>query len=102
MAGQHWTVNVPGNMGSPPSHDTVRVVAIDANNPTLHVESPPLRFHNGPVRGTTSQRADVVYEHGIVRDLHQVVVQRMDLGPGARRVDARSDRRVRLVSHTEP
>ncbi len=100
--GQHWTVNVPRTVSSARPHDVVHVVAVEPQKLALHVERAPLRFPNGTVRGTSSWTADIVFEHGIARDLHQVVVQRIDRGAGIRGVDARYDRRLRLVSHIVP
>jgi hypothetical protein len=45
--------------------------------------------------------ADIVFEHGIVRELHRVDMQRTDGDPGTGAAGW-FDHRIRLLSHTAP
>jgi hypothetical protein len=101
-AGQQWQVDVPRRDLDEPGHAVVRVVSVDPDNLVLRVEgtlSPSLR---GPIRITKTWSTDVTFAHGIVRELHRVDVQHYDRGAGLPAVEDRTDRRVRLLTHTTP
>ncbi len=100
-AGQRWQVALPRIASYPPSHGVVRVVSLGPDNLTLHVESAPVRRDGHLNHHLSWWYADVVFDHGIVRELHRVDMQHSDGDPGTRAA-ARFDHRIRLVSHTAP
>lgn len=100
-AGQHWNVDAPRTTASGPSHAVVRVVSVDPDNLTLHVEGAPEPIGSGTSH-TSRWYADVSFEFGVVREIHRVAVLRMDRGPGMPGVEDRIERRIRLLSHMAP
>jgi hypothetical protein len=87
-------------MASAPVHGVVRVVSIDSNTLALHVESTPPLSSSGAVHGTNGWYTDVIFERGIVREIHRLAVAR--IGTCARCGNARFESRIRLVTHSTP
>jgi hypothetical protein len=100
--GQTWHVDVPREQLDEPGHGVVRVVSVDPDNLVLHVEGTLEPSSRGKFRTVETWTADVTFAHGIVRALHRVDVRHIEAGPGSRAADDRTDRRVRLVTHTTP
>ena len=100
-AGQRWQFVTPRKPLIPPSDAVVRVVSVGPDTYALHVDSAPVIREGGIGRHTTWWYADIVFEHGTVRDFHRVDMQHGDGPPGTRSA-ARFDGRMRLVLHTVP
>lgn len=101
-AGQQWQVDVPRDILLPPGHAIVRVVSVDPDNLVLRVDGARNPSNRGPVLITNTWYADVIFAHGIVRELHRVDVAHYDRGALLPAVDDRTDLHVRLVTHTTP
>ena len=68
----------------------------------LRVDGARNPSNRGPVLITNTWYADVIFAHGIVRELHRVDVAHYDRGALLPAVDDRTDLHVRLVTHTTP
>jgi hypothetical protein len=100
-AGQRWQFVTPRTPLIPPSNAVVHVVSVGPDTFALHVECAPVIREGGITRHTTWWYADVVFEHGIVRDYRRVDMQHGEGAPGTRSA-ARFDGRMHLVLHTVP